>query len=517
MVSLKNSSKLEMCFQLLFKRLNVDDKLAALIKYMEKNYQVENSTNYKSISRTGPMVFDSQFRSVAGEIHFVNEDDKSVVKLLYIYFNKVEPDLLKKLAYQPGSLFTTDNWREYLAMWVTYLDKSMNDYLSDNKSLGCLFTEDDINAAYPNSSKSRLVTLYRVCNSQGRLIPIDEFLSGEIKGFDIPTATDASVVGEGVSNNDLFRECVEAFKDYVRLINSKSGQAKINVNKRFFDVYFESMVQSPEIKVVKDNPLVLAKFMKEFDSLTVNSRGFADNITAIKKLDKDFQRFIKDVFLISNNLDEDALFIKMPKDSVVDILGQPISLSNYLRMSDIPPPLSNSASLPEDIDEVVCEGFHSYFKRFGIDNRQLILDMLLFLFGKLTTNKNYWEKKNTVKFKVDGKTISFISSDLNSHIKNCVRRVDPQFNCNNIIRQWANLRGNRAVRLFRLTGFRPGLFSTIPGIVPWMRFDFFKLLTIQNLSRDEETSYRTLRLMTEHKSNNTERDECAFHTWILRN
>nr|WIC44019.1 p60 [Lettuce chlorosis virus] len=517
MVSLRSSSRLETVFQLLFKKLNVEDKLDALIKYMEKNYQTENATNYRSIGRNNPVIFDSQYKSIGGEVHFVNEDDKSVVKLIYVYFNKVEPELLKKLAYPPGSLFTTDNWTEYLGTWVTYLDKSMNDYLNDNKSLGCIYTEEDIAKAYPNSSRSRLVTLYRVCNSQGRLIPIDEFLSGEIKGFDIPTADNVTAVGEGVSNNPLFRECVEAFKDYVRLINSKSGQAKINVNKRFFDVYFDSMLQNPEINMVKDNPLVLAKFMKEFDRLTVNSKGFADNINAIKTLDKDFQRFIKDVFVIKNNLDEDALFIKMPKDSVIDILGQPISLSNYLRMSDIPPPLSNSSSLPHDVDEVVSEGFCAYFKKFGLEDRQLILDMLLFIFGKLTTNKNYWEKDNMVKFKVDGKIIKFSSLDLNSHIKNYVKRVDRTFNCNNIIRQWANLRGNRAVRLFRITGFRPGLFSTIPGIVPWMRFDFFKLLTIQNLSHEEETSYRTLRLMTEHKSNNTKRDECAFHSWILRN
>nr|USO21587.1 P59 protein [Cucurbit chlorotic yellows virus] len=516
MVSLKESEKLKHCFQLLFKRIDVSPQLDALVEYMRNNYRTENSNVYKSISRKSPMSFDSQFRQVAGDIHFVEHDNKSIVKLIYIYFNKVEPNLLKKLAYQPGSLFVTDEWLDYLSEWEKYLDKSMNDYLNDNKSLGCLYTEDDIARHYPGSSRSRLITLYRVCNSQGRLIPIDEFLSGEIKGFDIPTASDAVLIGEGISNNPLFSECVQAFREYVRLMNSKAGQAKINVNKRFFDVYFESMSQNPEMIRVKENPLVLAKFMKEFDSLTVNSRGFADNINAIKTLDKDFQRFIKDVFMLNNSLDEDSLFVKMPKDSVIDILGQPISLSNYLRTSDIPPPLSNSSSLSDVVDTVVSEGFYSFFKKFGVTDKQLLLDALLFVFGKLTTNKNFWEKPNNVKFKVDSKVISFVSSDLTSHIKNCVKRFDPTYDCNNIIRQWANLRGNRAVRLFRLTGFRPGLFSTIPGIVPWMRFDFFKLLTVQNLSHDEETSFRTLRLMTEHKSNKSSSDDCEFYKWISR-
>nr|WNT44046.1 hypothetical 59-kDa protein [Urdbean crinivirus] len=517
MVSLSESQRLKLCFQLLFKRSDVSGYINKLIKYMEKNYQTENASVYRSVRRNNPVTFDSKYQLINREVHFVNENDNSIVKLLYIYFYKVEPELLKKLAYQPGALLVDEDWLEYLGIWRPYLDKSMNEYLADNKNIGCTYTEEEIAANYPGSSRSRLVTLYRVCNSQGRLIPLNEFLSGDVKGFDIPVSSDASTIGEGISNNPLFMECVQVFKEYVRLMNSKAGQAKINVNKKFFDVYFESMSQNDEMARVKDNPLVLAKFIKEFDGLTVNSRGFADNIDAIKTLDKDFRRFVKQVFLVDNSLDEDTLFVKMPKDSVIDILGQPISLSNYLRMSGLPPPVSNSSSLSEEIDVVVSEGFYSFFKKYGLNDKSLILDSLLFIFAKLTTNKNFWEKKNNVKFKIDEKTIQFISSDLNSHIKNCVKRVDPLYNCNNIIRQWANLRGNRAVRIFRLTGFKPGLFSTVPGIVPWMRFDFFKLLSTQHLSDEEVTSFRTLRLMTEYKSNKTTRDECEFTKWISRN
>nr|WLT68058.1 p60 [croton golden spot associated virus C] len=516
MVNIRYSDKLKTCFQLLFKRSDVSKKIEALCDYMEKNYRIENSTNYTSIGHNNSITFDSQYKMIGREIHFVEENDKSIVKLIYIYFNKIEPDLLKKLAYQPGSLFVSDNWSAYLNMWLPYLDKSMNDYLNDNKSLGCIYTEEDINNHYPGMDRSRLITLYRVCNSQGRLIPLDEFLKGEMKGFDIPTTEKATVIGEGISNNQLFFECVEAFKEYVKLVNTKSGQAKINVNKKFFDVYFDSMSTDNKMNNVRDNPLVLAKFIKEFDNLTMNSGGFVDNMNAIKRLDKDFQRFIKEVFMIDNSLDEDSLFVKMPKDSVIDVLGQPISLSNYIRTTDIPAPLSNSASLPNDIDSLVSEAFFTYFKKFGILDKQLILDTLLFIFGKLTTNKSYWNKDNLVKIKVDSKLVSFISSDLTNYVKLFVKRFDPTFNCNNVIRHWANLRGNRAISLFKLTGFRPGLFSTIPGIVPWMRFDFFKLLTVQSLNPDEESSYHTLRLMTEYKSNQTAEDESELIKWISR-
>nr|WLT68065.1 p60 [croton golden spot associated virus C] len=517
MVSIKSSDPLRTCFQLLFKQSDVSKQIDALHRYMMKNYRVENSISYKSISHNKSITYDSQFELLADEIHFVIENDKSIVKLIFIYFNKVEPDLLKKLAYQPGSLFISEDWKSYLNIWTPYLDKSMNDFLNDNKSLGCIYTEDDIIAAYPNQNRSRLVTLYKICNSQGRLIPIDEFLKGEMKGFNIPTADDITAVGEGISNNPLFKECVQVFKEYVRLVNSKIGQAKINVNKKFLDVYFDSMSSNPHINAVRDNPLVLAKFIREFDQLTMNSRGFADNMNAIKHLDKDFQRFIQAVFNVNNKLDEDSLFVKMPKTSVIEVLGQPISLSNYIRSSDLPVPVSNSVSLPESIDELVSEAFLLFFNKYKINDKQLILDALLFIFGKLTTNKAFWQENNTVEVTIDSKQIKFLSSDLNKFVKLFVKKFDPEFHSNNLIRQWANLRGDRALKIFKLTGFKPGLFSTIPGIVPWMRFDFFKLLTLQGLSPDEETSYHTLRLMTEYKSNRTTKDEHNFTTWISRN
>ena len=70
------------------------------------------------------------------------------------------------------------------------------------------------------------------------------------------------------------------------------------------------------------------------------------------------------------------------------------------------------------------------------------------------------------------------------------------------------------MRLFKVSGFKPGLFSTVPNILPRMRFDFFKLLSSDYLDDDEIKSLRTLRLMTEHKSNKTKADEHRFTTWI---
>ncbi|ALE18221.1 59.7-kDa protein [Tetterwort vein chlorosis virus] len=517
MVSIMNNPQLLSAFQLLFKISNVEEKLRGLNDYMLQNVSKENNNVFTAISGRNPMKFDSTFTKRSGDVYFDKDDGKSIVKLILIYFYNVEPSLLTKTGYKPESFFISDDWRASLLQWKKYIDKSMNDFLSDNKDIGCTYTEDNISKHYPNQSKSRLITLYRVCNSQNRLIPLQEFLEGKVKGFEINPKADVEAIGEGFSNNNLFRECVECFKDYMLLSSSQSGRAKVLVVKKFFDTYIDSLVGNQLMETVRDNPLVLAKFVKDFDEFTAEGHGFSNNFKAIEKLDKNFQKFCKDVFKLSTSLDRDTLFVKLPKDSVVDILGQPIILSNFIRRSSIPKPISNSSSLPHDIDICVSEGIVDFLKQFGIEDKVLILDTMLFVFAAMTTNKKIWNTPNKVSFSVDGKKISFLTTDFTGFIINLVRRFDPNYDTNNIIRQWANLRGNRALALFRMTGFKPQLFSTVPGILPWMRFDFFKLLSQQDLTDEEVQSLHTLRLMTEWKSNNSTFNEKNLLRWISRN
>nr|UYO08066.1 heat shock protein 90 [Crinivirus sp.] len=65
----------------------------------------------------------------------------------------------------------------------------------------------------------------------------------------------------------------------------------------------------------------------------------------------------------------------------------------------------------------------------------------------------------------------------------------------NIIRLWANNRANRALTLFRMRNFNPGLFSDVPGILPYLRFDFFKALSMQGLSEEVRTIEDQIQVM----------------------
>lgn len=516
MVRLISSPELRTAFQLLFKTKNVEEKILNLEAHIKRNLSTVNASIFRPIGGQKGLVFDSKFFLKQGDLYFSIDDDKTIVKCILLYFYHIEPSLLKKTAYKPESFFITDKWRDHLSKWSKYLDLTMNDYLADNKDVGCTYTEQEIKNHYPNQSDIRLLTLYRVCNSQGRLIPLDEFLASEIKGFEINTASGGPVIGEGVSSNKLFRECVDAFKDYVKLSSSKSGSEKINVNKRYFQVYLESLRSDDDLLKISKNPLVLAKFILDFDRLTSSTVGFAANVEAIKTLDKDFKDFCKKVFNLSTSLNEDKLFIKMPKNSVVEVLGQPIALANYIRQSNIPPPLSNSNSLPQHIDEIVSSAICEYISHFGNFDPKFVLDGILFVFGKLTTNDKFWKTDSKVEFSLGQTKINFLANNFRSFLIGRVKTKHPDFDCNNLIRQWANLRGNRAMRLFRVSDFKPGLFSTVPGILPWMRFDFFKLLSGNILDEDETKSFRTLRLMTEYKSNKSQSDEKRLIQWISR-
>lgn len=516
MVRLLESPELRVAFQLLFKTKNVESKILSLDNYIKRNLSTVNAAAFRPIGGVKGLLFDSKFFLRQGELWFSQDDDKTIVKCILLYFYHVDPTLLKRTAYKPESFFITDKWRDHLSKWAKYLDLSMNEYLADNKDIGCTYTEQEIKEKYPNQSDIRLLTLYRVCNSQGRLIPLDEFLASEIKGFDINTSNNGPVIGEGISSNALFKECVHAFKDYVKLSSSKSGSEKIDVNKRYFQVYLESLQSDDSLLQISKNPLVLAKFILDFDKLTSSTVGFAANIEAIKTLDKGFKEFCKKVFGLNTRLNEDKLFIKMPKNSVVDVLGQPISLANYVRQANIPPPLSSSNSLPEEIDNLVSNAMCEFMSQFGVFEPGMVLDGMLFVFGKLTTNDKFWRTNSKVDFSLSQVRINFLACNFRSFLIGKVKSKFPDFDCNNIIRQWANLRGNRAMRLFRVSGFKPGLFSTVPNILPWMRFDFYKLLSNEYLDEEEVESFRTLRLMTEYKSNKSLTDEKRLIQWISR-
>nr|WOE53344.1 MAG: 59 kDa protein [Cucurbit yellow stunting disorder virus] len=514
MVNLIDSPNLHDAFSLLFKARDVKGKIESLVKYIKSNLSTVNASAFRPIGGVRGLVYDSKFSIFQDNVRFNIDDDKSILKCILVYFYHVDPSLLKKTAYKPESFFITDNWREHLEKWRKYIDMTMNEYLVDNKDVGCTYTEKEIKNHYPGQSDIRLITLYRVCNSQGRLVPLQEFLSSEIKGFDIKTDDAGPTIVEGLGGNDLFKECLVAFKDYVKLNSSKAGLEKIKVNQRYFSVYLDSLNSNNDLKNISDNPLVLAKFMLDFDNLTSSTVGFAANIDAIKKLDVNFKAFCEKVFNLKTRLNEDKLFINMPKNSVVEVLGQPISIGNYIRSSKIPPPVSNSSSLPEHIDELVSKAMCDFMSQFGEFESKFVLDGLLFVFGKLTTNEKFWRSDKLVSFSIDKKPISFRACDFRSYLIGSVKSRDVLFNCDNIIRQWANHRGNRAMRLFKVSDFKPGLFSTVPNILPWMRFDFFKLLSSDYLDDDEIKSLRTLRLMTEHKSNKTKADEHRFTTWI---
>nr|AGN91007.1 p59 [Tomato chlorosis virus] len=510
------SERVKRLFSVVFKKSNNDEKIHKLADYLLKYYSTENRNLYRTTVNNKAFSFTSTYSVSGGKVYLDTKEPWQVVKLIIIYLYKVEPGYLKKTNYSPENLFARLRFDDYYDEWNKYFDKDVNDYLADHPEEGCLYTMNDIMKEYPGEEPTAQLTLYRVCNSLGKKISVRELKEGKISAFKIESKTDNAEIGEGVGGNALFKECVETLQSYLLLNSSKAGREKIRANAKIFECYLSSLVPKGLDKKLAANPLVVAKFVNAFTIRTVNSKGFGDNFKAVKELSPELLSFIKRVFLVDARLNEDVLFIALPKNSVVEILGDKFAVGEYLKVQNVLPASSNSSSLPPDIDKCVSDALVTFMRTFGNFQPAFILDIWLFVFGKMTTNSKLWREDNEILVTVGDVVVKSTTSRLLSHVKNCVRRDFPQFSTDNIIRQWANLRGDRAKQMFQLMNFRPGLFSSIPGIKPYMRFDFFKMLDLSKCTREEIESYQTLRRVTESRSNKTACDDRCLESWILR-
>nr|UYL94416.1 MAG: Hsp90 [Sedum sarmentosum crinivirus] len=516
MEPIDSSERVRHLFTCVFKRKDVSGKLSALNSYLVKNVATENRNYYRTTIGTRDHVFSSSYSVSGGRVFVESNDNSQVVKLIIIYMYRIEPELLKKTNYNPENLFASLKIRDFTDDWLPYLDKDANDYLSDHPKEGCLFSMDDIVKHYPSEDSTAQLTLYRVCNSLGRLISVAELKEGKINAFRIETKQENADIGEGLSSNKLFKECVETLQSYLLLNSSRAGREKIKASAKIFQSYLQSLTPKNLNDKLGTNPLILAKFVNEFSARTVSSRGFGDNFKAVKDLSPGLLIFIKRVFLIDASLNESVLFVALPKNTVVEILGDKFAVGEYLKIQSLIPTASNSSCLPPSVDGTVSTAIIAFFKKFGAFDDILPLDLILFIFGKMTTNSKRWRENHELLLSVGDTVIQSTTSDFLSFIQAEVRKKHPDFKSDNIIRQWANLRGDRAKQLFQLLHFRPGLFSQCPGILPHMRFDFFKMIDLSLCTQDEIESYQTLRRMTESRSNNSSCDNKRLHSWILR-
>ncbi|USF91889.1 60 kDa protein [polyscias crinivirus 1] len=516
MEPIDSSQRVRQLFSCVFKLSDVTEKLRDLNLYLLKNLKTENKNTYRTQVEGESHTFISNYTVSDGRVHVLATDTSQVIKLIIIYFYRVEPELLKKTIYAPENLFARLKFDDYVQEWEKYYDKDLNDYLSDNPTEGCLFSFEDIEQSYPGEDDITRLTLYRICNSLGRLIPIDELKQGKIEAFTIHSKFENEDVGESLTNNALFKQCVVALKDYLFLNSSRAGKEKIRANKEILNCFLQSLTPKNLDVLLGSNPLILSKFIVEFSNRTVNSKGFGDNFKAVKTLAPELLKFMREVFLIDAEMNENLLYVSLPKNSVVEILGDKFAVSEYLRVQNVLPPSSNSSSLPPDVDTAVTNAIVSFFKRFGNFDSTLIQDIFLFVLGKMTTNLKRWQGDNELSFVIGDIKIETKTNHLLSFVETQLQGRFPNYPLNNFLRRWANLRGDRAKNLFQLLGFRPNLFSNCPGIVPYMRFDFYKMINLSKCTRDEIESYQTLRRMTESRSNGTISDESKLYAWILR-
>nr|UYO08060.1 heat shock protein 90 [Crinivirus sp.] len=517
MVRLLDSVNARDVLRLVLKRSDVEDVISSLNSYLKHNLSTENKNLYRTSVRSGNLSFYSKYYLKGDDVCLDDEDDLELTKLPIIYFYRIRPDLMKKTVYTPEALLASLDWRRELVKWKPFLSGDMNEYLNSNLDEGCTFTAEDIRQHYPGISDLRALTLYRICNSLGEYISLEKLNSGNLTSFDVKVKKGDNVINENNETNKLFKECLGVFKNFVTLSSSRAGAAKLQANRLIYDIFCKCLLSKEDINSVIKNPLSLAKFMYDFDKLTVHSKGFKDNYDAIIKLYPNFRIFILKVFKVNTFLNEDKLFFDLPKISVVEILKKPDVLGTQMANDKEFGTSSNVNTLPKEIDSFVTNVITLFLSNHTNMNGSDWIDSLLFILGRNTTTMKQLQKREKVATKHGDRRMEFIIGDLNNVVLNKTYKHYPDFKGMNIIRLWANNRANRALTLFRMRNFNPGLFSDVPGILPYLRFDFFKALSMQGLSEEEVQSYRTLRLMTEKNSNKTLEDELECERWIFRN
>lgn len=516
MVDFLTSDKVKDFLSFAFKRGDIEDKRKKLYEYLIKNFKTENASLYRTRAGGRDFVYTSNYKVNGDKLLINDSNDLELLKLPVIYMYKIEPDLMSKSSFRPENIFSNLDWKGSALRYKPFTTGDINDFLNVNRDMGCTYSEEDIAKHYVGESAVRLSTLYRICNSLGRLIDVKSLEDGSVRGFDIKSSERDVAITEGLTMNKLFLECVSVFKKYLELNNSQAGMAKILVNRKIFKAFLDSLISRGDLTLIADNPLVIAKFMSDFSGLTEHSRGFQDNYNAVMTLSKPFQKFLKDVFQLSVVLNESKLFVNLPKSDVSEVVSDMKLASDYVIMSGDYLCLSNSNTLPDEADKYACECISKFFESKVNASFDVIQDSLLMIFGKYTTNLKRLKLPTAVSFTIKDQTVSFRMCDLWSSVTNKVCSKFKDLSGCNIIRMWANNRAARAMKLFRVKNFSPGLFSYVPGILPYMRFDFFKAIPLQDMSQEEVESFRTLRLMTESRSNRSEQDEIECEQWILR-
>nr|QTP76583.1 p60 [Potato yellow vein virus] len=515
MVSIFRSPVVRDFLSMVFKTNDPSEKIGEINKYLVKNFHIENQNKYRTNIKGRLTELTSNYFVRNNEI-FVNDSNfLEILKLPVIYMYRIRPELTKNSAYLPENIFASYNYEFYKNSFSPHYDKDLNSFLSSNKEIGCLYTERDIQEHYPSVHGVRLLTLYRVCNSLGRYVDLNELDNGNIKGFSIDPDSKAKIIGEGLSSNPLFNSCVEIFRSYLELSATKAGNAKVEANKKIFTTYLNCMSLGESYERIRKNPLVIAKFIKLYEEFTKESRGFKDDFEAIKLLTPRFKVFLKKVFGVNSSLNDDILFIEMPKSSVVDLLSEPVSVGEYLRSKDAISVVSTSNTLSEKADLLATHIILRFLQDKLPAPEDILIDAFLMILGRTTTNSKRFGKPVLVTLKYENMSKEIDISVVVNALNNKVSGAHNEYLGMNVLRLWANSRSSRAMRLFRSLNFNPGLFSYCPGILDYMRFDFYKAIPLKDMTDEEVQSFRTLRLHTEKRTDPQGSYSAECDNWIL--
>lgn len=504
------------CFQTLLKKSNVKHEMEQTNNYIVNNLADINRNTFPARAGSVRIDFNSDYYISGGQIVVSPKDSNAYVKLLIVYLKYCYTNYSAKTKYPPQSLLAVLDYDSFKAKWVKYLDKSLTDYLDDNKTEGCSFTEQQVVEKYPQVDSLVAKILYRVCNSLGKLLDLKDFENKNISGFEINTAQDSPTVADDNESNDFFRECVNDQRYYSSLSGSKLGKAKLEANAYIFKILLKSASGDFDIDRLSRNPLAISKFMNLYTNHVTDSETFKSKFEALKSIKIPFASFIKKAFGIRLNFEDSKIFYALPKERQSDVLSDDMMVESIVRDAASFTVVSDNNYLPERVDRFVTQLLLELFPKTKASFPNKIMFGFLHYFALSTTNSKRFNDTQESTIEIEGETLKISLKFITSYLRNAIQSQHPDYADSNIVRLWCNKRSNLALDYFKSRNIQLYLYSKYPRLLNYMRFDYFKGLDMGKLTDEERLSIQTLRCITEDRSEGTLATHNDLNSWILR-
>nr|UOV22934.1 p60 protein [Areca palm velarivirus 1]UOV22967.1 p60 protein [Areca palm velarivirus 1] len=404
--------------------------------------------------------------------------------------------------YPPANLYVYHN-DDLVRVLAPFLDKRVEDICRENPSLGCLYSYRQIDEKYKDHSTLDKKLLFQLNNSLRQEVDLQKLKPASLNTFKVQFSP--KVATTLITSIDLINTTKRFVEKYFEVRDNLQLQAVLRSFKTF-EIRMKQLVVKESLDLFNTSLIVQGAVYCVFlnykyqdpDLYLFNECVDRFNTLYAPILSKLFK---KDFIVRISNVRDIAEFDNTNFMLSADLLSQVIKELNLDPTSFV----SDSRFLSPDIDALIRHAMYEFFlTRFDLRDpfENLCVGIITFIY--LTTSPGIFTHNEPIDFKFtnNGKTfhIKFQSFQLLNTLSNRLTDLKNLKRGKNYIRLFCSARADLAMKLIQIFRIEPPLFREYPNILPYMRFDFWKGITVKNLNEEEMISLSLLQEITDYHS-----------------